>query len=189
MTMVVLITQLLSLVNQQIVFDLADRRCQNDVMIASINGAEVFASCASDGGERIMRVWVRNLAGSEEGPLRDFSIEFCDLSVIEASGPPGWIGTIKGDEHHRVTWSLPDTLVDTLGLPSGVAADGFLVRLRREWALSRSVSARWGTTDSRNRFWTHDCPRTRSDTALDGTNFDLDPMLFVRKEAKRGDLR
>ncbi len=156
---VVLIAWLLSPLNQRLVFDLSDRSCQNEVLIAIIEDAHVFASCASDGDERIMEVSVTNL-GAGEGPLRAVSIEFCGPSVIQASGPPGWVAKIEGDERQSVTWSLPDNRVDTLGLPSGVSASGFLVRLKVAWGLSRSVSARWGNADVRYIHWTHDCPKS-----------------------------
>ena len=161
MTVVVLIVWLLSPLNQQpVVFDLSDRSCQNQVLIAIIEDAHLFASCASDGDERIMEVSVTNLAGAGEGPLRAVSIEFCGPNVIQASGPLGWVAKIEGDERQSVTWLLPDNLVDTPGLPSGVAASGFLVRLKADWGLSRSVSARWGSSDVRQTLWTHDCPKT-----------------------------
>jgi hypothetical protein len=158
MTVVVLIAWLFSPLNQQPVFDLSDRGCQNEVLIAIIEDAHVFASCASDGDERIMEVSVTNLAGAGEGPLRVVAIGFCGPSVIQASGPPGWVAKIEGDERQSVTWSLHDNLVDTLGFPSGAAASGFLVRLKADWGLSRSVSARWGNSDVRHILWTHDCP-------------------------------
>ena len=49
---VVLIAWLLSPLNQRPVFDLSDRSCQNEVLIAIIEDAHLFASCASDGDER-----------------------------------------------------------------------------------------------------------------------------------------
>jgi hypothetical protein len=160
MPVVVLIVWLLSPLNQQPVFDLSDQGCQNEMLIAIIEDAHLFASCAADGDERIMEVSVTNLAGAGEKPLRAVSIEFCGASIIQVSGPLGWVAKNEGDERQSVTWLLPDNLVDTLGLPSGVAASGFLVRLKAGWALSRSVSARWGNSDVRQTLWTHDCPKT-----------------------------
>jgi len=142
----------------QPLFDLSDRNCKNDVLISIIEEAHVFASCASERDERIMRISVSNQAGDQEGPLRDFSVGFCGRSVIQASGPNGWVAKIEGDERHSVTWSLPDDLVDRLGIRSGVRASGFLVRLEPGWTRSRSDSAWWGESHLVVQATTHDCP-------------------------------
>ena len=142
----------------QPVFDLADRDCKSEVLISMIEGANVFASCASDRDERIMRISVSNQAGDKEGPLRDFSVGFCGPSVIQASGPSGWVAKVEGDERHSVTWSLPDDSVDRMGIRSGVRASGFFVRLKPGWTRSRSDSAWWGESHVVAQVTTHDCP-------------------------------
>lgn len=143
---------------RQPVFDLSDRDCKNEILISIIEGAHVFASCASDRDERIMRISISNRAGDKDGPLRELSVGFCGPSVIQASGPSGWVAKIEGDERHSVTWSLPDDLVDRLGIRSGVRASGFLVRLRPGWTRSRSDSAWWGDSHLIAQVTTHDCP-------------------------------
>ena len=166
MTLFVLLASLLAAPqDQRPVFDLSDRSCKNEVSIRFIEGTQVIASCASDGDARIMRISVSNLARAEKGPLRGFLIQFCGPSAIQASGPAGWVAKIEGherggDERHSVTWSLPDDLVDTVGIPSGARASEFLVRLKPGWALSRTVSARWGDSDREYVEWTHDCPKS-----------------------------
>lgn len=143
----------------QPVFDLSDRDCRDEVLISVIHeGAHVFASCASDGGDRIVRISVRNHSNEKDGPLRDFSVGFCGPSIIQASGPSGWVAKVEGDERHSVRWSLADDLVDKLGIRSGVRASGFLVRLKPGWTRSRSDSARWGDSDIVAQVTTHDCP-------------------------------
>lgn len=141
----------------QPVFDLTDRDCKDEVLISVIEGAHVFASCASEGGDRIMKMSVRNNAREKDGPLRDFSVGFCGPSVIQASGPSGWVAKIEGDERHSVTWSLADDLVGRLGIRSGARASGFLVRLKAGWTRSRSDSARWGDSHIVAEATTHDC--------------------------------
>ena len=154
----VLIADLLwPLQGQEPVFDLSDRDCQTEVLISIIEGAHVFASCASESAERIMRVSVSNLAVAEKGPLRDFSIGFCGPSVIGASAPTGWVAEIEGDEQHSVTWSLPDDSVGKLGIPSGARTSGFVVRLKPGWKRSRSDSAWWGESNIVAQVTTHDC--------------------------------
>jgi hypothetical protein len=142
----------------QPVSDLSDRDCKNEVLISIIEGAHVFASCVSDGDERIMRIAVSNRAGDKEGPLRDISVGFCGRSVIQASRPNGWVAKIEGDDRHSVTWSLPDDLVDRLGIRSGIRASGFFVRLKPGWTRSRSDSAWWGESHVVAQVTTHDCP-------------------------------
>jgi hypothetical protein len=143
----------------QPVFDLSDRDCKDEVLISVIHeGAHVFASCASDGGDRIMRISVSNHPGKKDGPLRDFSVGFCGPSIIQTSGPSGWVAKVEGDERHSVTWSLADDSVERLGIRSGVRASGFLVRLKPGWRRSRSDSARWGDSHSVAQETTHDCP-------------------------------
>jgi hypothetical protein len=155
---IVVLLLLFSQAKGQPVFDLSDRDCKNEVLISIIEAAHVFASCASESDERIMRISVSNRAGDKEGPLRDFSVGFCGPSVIQASGPSGWVATIEGDERHSVTWSLADDLVDKLGIRSGVRASGFLVRLKPGWTRSRSDSAWWGDSHIVAQVTTHDCP-------------------------------
>jgi hypothetical protein len=138
------------------VFDLSDRDCQDEVLISIIDDARVHASCATDGDERIMRVSVTNVAPPEKGRLRDFSIGFCGPSVVRASGPAGW--EVKIDEEESVTWSLPDSLVDERGIPSGSRLEGFIIRLRPGWKRSRSDSAWWGEANIVAQVTTHDCP-------------------------------
>src|SRR5687768_8824412 len=110
-------------------FDLSDSDCRDEVLISVVDGAHVYASCVTAGSERIMNVSVSNLAEAHVGPLRDFSIGFCAASVIGASGQSGWVVVVEGDERQSVTWSLPDDLVDTQGIPSRARAGGFVVRL------------------------------------------------------------
>jgi hypothetical protein len=141
----------------QLVFDLTDRDCKDEVLIAVIEGAHVFAWCASEGDDRILKVSITNNAKEKHGPLRDFSVGFCGPSVIQVSGPSGWVAKIEGDERHSVTWSLSDDLVDRLGIRSGVRASGFLVRLKAGWKRSRSESAGWGDSHIVAQATTHDC--------------------------------
>jgi hypothetical protein len=70
-----------------------------------------------------------------------FSIGFCSRSIIQASGPMGWVTKIEGDQRQSVTWSLPDDLVERPGIRSGVRTSGFFVRLKPGWIRSRSDSA------------------------------------------------
>jgi len=100
------------------------------VLIAEVDDARIYASCVAAGTERIMHVSVRHLAAPGDGPLRESSIEFCGPSVIDASAPTGWTVSVDREERHSVEWSLPDALVATLGIPSGVKSGGFVVRLR-----------------------------------------------------------
>ena len=137
--------------------DLSDRACQGQLLVAVIDGAHVYAACRSSGSERIMEVSVNNMAGAEVGPLRDFSIGFCGSSVIAASAPEGWISKVEGDERQSVTWSLPDGLVATLGIPSHANAKGFLIRLKPGWRRSRSDSAWWGDSKIVAQSTIHDC--------------------------------
>jgi hypothetical protein len=157
-TLPVLVLLFLSaLFGQEPVFDLSDRDCRREVLISVIEGARVYASCASAGSERIMRVSVSNQAAAEAGPLRDFSIGFCGSSVISASAQAGWTTKVDGDERHSITWSLRDDLVDTLGIPSGATVGGFVVRLKPGWKRSRSDSAWWGESKIVAQATTHDC--------------------------------
>src|SRR5262245_9368692 len=120
------------------ILDLADRNCGNEVLIANIEGAELFASCASAGKERVMRLSVVNQASDKEGPRRDFSLGFCGPSIIQASGPRVWVAKIERDPQHSVTWSLPDDAVERLGIRSSGRLSGFAIRLRPGWTMSRS---------------------------------------------------
>jgi hypothetical protein len=157
-TLPVLVLLFLSpLFGQEPTFDLSDRDCRSEVLISVIEGAHVYASCASVGSERIMRVSVSNQAAGEDGPLRDFSIGFCGPSVIAASAQAGWTTKVEGDERHSITWSLPDNLVSTLGIPSGARMGGFVVRLKPGWKRSRSDSAWWGESKIVAQVTTHDC--------------------------------
>lgn len=159
-TLSVLVVRLLSpLQGQQVVHELSETDCQKEVLTSIIDDrAYVFASCASEGAERIMRISVSNFAADEKGPLRDFSVEFCGPSVIRASAPTGWVAKTEGEKRHFVTWSLPDDLVDKLGVPSGARATGFVVHLKPGWKRSRSASAWWGESNIVNTMTTHDCP-------------------------------
>lgn len=147
------------LVGQEPVFDLSDEDCRGEVLISVIEGARVYASCRNTArAERIMHVSVSNQAAAEAGPLRDFSIGFCDARVISAaSADAGWVAKIQSDERHTVSWSLPDEMVATLGIPSGAKAGGFVVFLKRGWKRSRSDSARWGESKIVALATTHDC--------------------------------
>jgi len=145
------------LVGQEPAFDLSDRDCRREVLISVIDGAHVYASCASARSEWIMRVSVSNRAAAEAGPLRELSIGFCGPSVISASALAGWATKIDGDDRHSITWSLPDDLVGTLGIPSGARARGFVVFLKTGWKRSRSDSARWGESKVVAQTTTHDC--------------------------------
>lgn len=161
-TLSVLVVQLLSPVQgQEVAFDLSDPNCREEMLISIIDdGAHVFASCASESAERIMRVSVSNVAVDEKGALRDFSVGFCGPSVIRASAPTGWVAKIEGDERHSVRWSLPDDLVGKLGIRSGARATGFVVHLKPGWRRSRSDSAWWGESNIVAQATTHDCPST-----------------------------
>jgi hypothetical protein len=152
-----IVLMLSPLVGQEPTFDLSDQNCRGELLISVIEGARVYASCVSAGPERIMHVSVSNQAVAEAGPLRDFSIGFCGLSVIAASAKTGWTTKIEGDERHSVTWSLPDDLVSTLGIPSGARMGGFVVRLKPGWKRSRSDSAWWGESKIVAQATTHDC--------------------------------
>ena len=156
-TVSVLVVLFLSPLVGQPAFDLSDRDCRGEVLISVIDGAHVYASCASARSERIMRVSVSNQAAAEAGPLRDFSIGFCGPSVIAASAPANWTTTIDSDDRHSITWSLPDDLVGTLGIPSGARTGGFVVFLKPGWKRSRSDSARWGESKIVAQATTHDC--------------------------------
>ena len=145
------------LFGQEPVFDLSDPDCRSEVLISVIDGARVYASCTSAGSERIMRVSVSNQAAAEAGRLRDFSIGFCGPSVIGASAQAGWTTKAEGDERHSITWSLPDDLVGTLGIPSGARTGGFVVHLKPGWKRSRSDSAWWGESKIVAQLTTHDC--------------------------------
>lgn len=142
---------------QDVTFDLSDRSCKDEVLISVIDGAQVYASCRSAGSERIMEVSVRNMAPAEVGRLRDFSIGFCGSSVIGAVAPEGWAAKVEGDVQQSVTWSLPDDLVATHGIPSHEKAGGFVVRLKAGWKRSRSDSAWWGDSRIVAQSTTHDC--------------------------------
>lgn len=157
-TLTILLVLFLSpLIGQERVFHLSDRDCRSEVLISVIEGARVYASCVSVGSERIMRVSVSNQAAAEAGPLRDFSIGFCGPSAIAASAQAGWITKVEGDDRHSITWSLPDHLVGTLGIPSGARVGGFVVRLKPGWRRSRSGSAWWGESKILAQMATHDC--------------------------------
>jgi hypothetical protein len=146
-----------SLFGQNPKFDLSDQNCRAEVLISTIDGAHVYASCVSVGAERIMHISVTNLARAEVGRLRDFSIGFCGPSVVGASAQNGWVAKVEGRERHNVTWSLTDDLVDTFGIPSRARVGGFVVQLKPGWKRSRSDSARWGESKITAQVTTHDC--------------------------------
>ncbi|MFA5910645.1 MAG: hypothetical protein WC815_17840 [Vicinamibacterales bacterium] len=157
-TLLVLVLHLSSMPSgQEPAFDLSDRDCQDEVLISSIEGARIYASCVQAGSERIMRVSVSNLANAKVGRLRSLSIGFCGPSVVGASAQSGWIAKIEGDDRHNVTWSLSDDLVESLGIPSRARVGGFVVRLKPGWKRSRSDSAWWGESNIVAHVTTHDC--------------------------------
>src|ERR1700719_1839343 len=93
------------LFGQSLKLDLSDQNCRAEVLTSIVDRAHIYASCDSIGAERIMRISVSNLARSDVGRLRDFSIGFCGPSVVGASAPNGWVAKVEGDERHTVTWS------------------------------------------------------------------------------------
>jgi hypothetical protein len=150
-----------SLHGQKRAFDLADRDCRSEVLVAVIGDARVYASCFSEGSERVMRVSVSNDTRANDGLLWHFSIQFCGPSVISGSAQVGWVTTVEGDDRQTITWSLPDHLVGSLGLPSGARQGGFVVRLKPGWRMSRSTFAYWvgpgGNVKGDGEATTHDC--------------------------------
>jgi hypothetical protein len=142
---------------QEPIVDVADGACRGEMLISQLDEMYVYASCTSSSSERTMRVSVANRAAMDLGPLHDFSIGFCGPSVINVSAAPGWEAKVEGLERHDVTWSLPDSLIDSLGIRSGGRADGFVVRLKPGWSRSRSVSAWWGDAHIVTQLTTHDC--------------------------------
>jgi len=143
--------------------DVADGSCGRGAMIAVLGGARVYASCERDGSESVMHISVTNLSDPSEGALRGFSIGFCGSDIISASAPTGWIVTIdpeKNDADWSVAETVPEDLVDGVGVPSHARMGGFDVRLRAGWRRSRSAFAQWRDT-AFGRAATHDCPRVR----------------------------
>ena len=127
------------------------------MLISKVDSMYVFASCNTSGSERVTQVSVVNRATPNLGPLRDFSIGFCGPSVISVTAPGGWVSKIEGQERHEVTWSLPDGLVESQGVRSGVRVDGFILRLKPGWKRSRADSAWWGESNIVTKATTHDC--------------------------------
>lgn len=91
LTLLVLIILVSSrLLGQQPVYGLSDTTCQDEVLIAVVEGAQVYASChGSVGSERVMSVSVTNMADAKTGRLRCVSIGFCGPSVVGASAQNG----------------------------------------------------------------------------------------------------
>jgi hypothetical protein len=142
---------------QEPILDLSDRECRREVLIATMEDAHVYASCESDGTERIMHVSTVNLAPASLGPLTEFSIGFCNSSVVSVSAQTGWIGRVERGQHPFVTWRVSPELVNALGVPSRARVGGFVVRLKPGWRRSRRAGASWGESKMVSQITTHDC--------------------------------
>lgn len=122
---------------------LADKACAAEALAAVVgDDARVYLSCSGTGTGRTMHLAVVNMAPAKDGPLREFSIGFCEPAVVDASGQPGWLVVIDKDRR-TVTWSVPDQAVNEFGVPSRARVGGFSVRLKPGWHTSSSWSARW----------------------------------------------
>jgi hypothetical protein len=142
---------------QEPILDLSDRECRREVLIATIEDAHVYASCESDGTERIMHVSAVNMAPPSLGPLTEFSIGFCNSSVVAVSAQSDWIGKVQGEQHSFVTWRVPPELANASGVPSKARVGGFVVRLKPGWRRSRRAGASWGESKMVSQITTHDC--------------------------------
>ena len=110
--------------------DVADGRCDREVLISVVDDARIYASCSTDANGLVMHVSVTNLAGPDVGPLSGVSIGFCGGSVISASAPPGWITSVKQGNEEDVDWDMPQNRAQEWGIPPGARMGGFVVRLK-----------------------------------------------------------